>query len=248
MSTEVIEIDGVVVPQRPTWTPKTKLRMRKRPSAAERRASHLDGAPLLTEQAPCPPCGHCGKPMRLLVQLAAEDDPRAKAEALPEGTMLQAFWCADECYLQDGSGSSAPQACAARLITVGEHVAAGAQAADSSIRQKITGWKESSTTPHYLDDALPWIGDDDEQGEEWREAYLDFEGAADDETRRAGFPWLCGGSADVFARCGQCEHPMELVLQLQLEELDAAAIFGTAWILMCRDHREEVAMRWSVDG
>lgn len=204
MTDGAVEIDGVDVPVRSSWIPKTRMRLRKKPTGSERLSSHIDGAPLLTADAPCPCCGHCGEAMQLMLQLLAADDPRPAGQGLPTDTVLQAFWCASDCYLKDGLSAEHPRACVARLVEAGVPAETEAAGRDSGVCRDIEGWKQAEMTPHYFSDDLPEPADDDE-AEDWSEAYLDHAGMATDETRVAGFPWLCTGSADVEGTCAECD-------------------------------------------
>lgn len=242
------KIAGLEVPQRTTWIPKTEIRVRSTPSVAECSSSHINGAPLLTDAAPCPHCGHCGQPMQLMVQLFASDDPRSPEESLPDGSCLQAFWCPSDCFLEDGLGARNPFASAARLIVAGDHVSGGDAAKLPLAVSDIVGWEASLSAPHCMDDLLFGHEASADLPDEWIDEYSAHDRVADSRTRLSGFPWLCNGSWNVEASCEECGRPMDMVLQIALESTDAAGFGGNAWILMCAEHPWAPILRWGIDG
>lgn len=239
-----MDVDGVNVPVLTTWLP--IFRKGKLPKGAVHK-THVGGRPLLPPGDERPRCGHCDVPMPLLIQVHADDDPRPADLALPDNTVLQVFWCADDCYIKDYEGDDEFRACLAQIKTLDERTAKAVAPASGRSEPKriIEDWKAIDVLPHYLDDIIHTL----EADEEWLEAYIvRDEIVADNTTRLGGFPWICQYPAIVSAFCPKCENPMSLELQLQLKTFRTVGWFGNAWIMRCPDHPKCVAIDWGRDG
>ena len=215
----------------------------------ERGASKFSGQPWLAPGEAWPPCGNCGKPMQLFLQLRARDLPAAAGDVLEGGT-FQLFYCTgDEPHCEGDCEAFFPNAASTLLRIVhpdegedGEPLAGGGPE-DPFPPRRITGWTEAADYPdvqeieerEMLD---PPLGDE-ESGP------LYDSGFARQRDKLLGWPsWVQGIE---YPDCPECGRTMELLFQVDSED-HLPYMFGdvgTAHVTQCPAHRKRLAFGWA---
>lgn len=241
---------------RPAWQP----RVEDGPGAPA--GSRFGGLPWLPEGGAHPRCGHCGAPLRLLVQLDLGALPAEARGALGTG-LLQAFYCErDACEQACDGWAPFSQAHHVRVLVPGPGGLA-APAGHPFPARAIVGWERLLDLPapeEHRDEGLALDYDLEANTVRVRCAEVGLDvgpfalAALEDEEvlgRAAAGDKLLGWPAWVqgveYPACPRCARQMELVFQLDSEDHlphmwgDA----GVAHVTRCPDHPDVLTLAWA---
>jgi uncharacterized protein YwqG len=208
-------------------------------------ASKFAGGPVLAPNEQWPPCGNCGRPMQLFVQLNAADLPTTEAARLLGG-FLQLFYCTSEdpvCESECEAFFPHSRSTLVRLQSPGS-VRSDHQAMPLPGMfppRRIVGWTAVADVPggEELADLGSELSDEESEA-------LDLAGRVPHAGEKlGGWPWWVQGVE--YPNCRRCGATMELLFQIDSEH-NLPYMFGDAGvghITQCTTHRDEVAFGWA---
>ena len=207
-------------------------------------ASKFSGLPWLTASEDWPPCGNCGKPAQLFIQLNLDLLPEPLRNEFGRG-LLQMFYCtsADPACDVDCEGWSPFSRCVTARVVQPQgdpRVVEASSLVNAFPPKLITGWQE-------LDDYPTWAEGEglavELEDSEWKA--LNGQGFARDGDKLAGWPaWQQGVE---YPACPICSEEMRLVFQLDSED-NLPFMFGDVGcghITQCKTHKDQVAFGWA---
>lgn len=217
--------------------------------------SQFGGRPWLAEGERWPECGHCQKPMQLLLQLDLDALP-AGAPPQRSGGLLQLFYCtcAEPHCETEAEGWEPFAACHLQRIVfpadlgerAHEDLAALAAGEDACEPHTIVGWSQHDDLPTEADlAALPAI-----LGADLRDAYAS---AQPEELTRPGHKlggWPLWIQAPEYPACPECGEAMEYLFQI--DSLDTQCELpvefgdsGSGHVTRCRTHTRVIGFGWA---
>jgi uncharacterized protein YwqG len=243
--------------RRPAWKPEVEEGVG--PAAA----SKFGGAPWIGPGADRPECGHCRRPLALLLQLDLDDLPEGIGGRFGSG-LLQLFYCVrEDCH---GEGGWEPFSDIVSRVRVVQPDLGGAPPAAPSgppqlIEKAIVGWAaiEDLPTPAEHEECglkytydfgagtlrieCPEVGLD--QTQPMSECAAEALAIAEQGDKLAGWPaWVQGVE---YPECPSCGRRMELVFQVDSEDNVPFMLgdAGTGHVTQCPDHKDVVAFGWA---
>lgn len=207
--------------------------------------SKLAGRPWLLQGEPWPPCGRCGKPLQLLLQLDLATVPKGAPDY--GAGLLQLFYCTSrtpDCAKDCQAHLPYADSVVLRRVdaTLPGKTPPRDEASDALPPQAIVGWQAFDDIPDWqeIDDQSVELTDDEEM------ALEDAGLRATQTDKLAGWPtWT---QALDYPDCPQCGETMRLVFQL-CSGMSLPIAFGRGGfghLTQCPEHRGELAFDWCV--
>lgn len=202
------------------------------------------GAPWLHPDEPWPPCGNCGKPMQLFVQINLDDLPHDAHGRYGTG-LIQLFYCINEdpqCDMEtEANVPFAGSVVARRVQPTGPIQTRNVpQTASAFPPRLVTGWVAVDDYP------IPW---------ESRQLSRMLTDDEFDEIMGAGYPhegdklagWPYWVQNPEYPNCPLCETSMHYVFQIGSED-NLPIMFGDDGIghlTQCPEHHNVLAFAWA---
>jgi uncharacterized protein YwqG len=208
-------------------------------------ASKFSGVPWLADEEPWPPCGHCGKPMQLFLQLNLEDVPWLP-QGCPDEGLLQMFYCTNE-------ETSCEEMCEAWLpyaesvlIRLVEPEGPPGSPTTSPVKDPIepviiTAWEQIPELPGHQDqEALDCLLTNEEN-----DILDDHDLLADLGDKLSGWPHFLQDRE--VPNCRGCGREMIHFFQIDSDDhLDYVfGDMGVGHISICPDHPRILAFGWA---
>ena len=217
------------LPRRTAWLPKTE------DGEGPAGASRIGGRPFLMVGESWPTCGHCGKPLFLVLQLRSSELPPEVVKLTGEG-MIQSFYCLSECEVDAEGWAPWSKAHLNRRIPLG--AVGDVYPGGRTVRaRQIVTWQDVADLPH------------------WEDQEVELDDALDalyDAARRplAGdklMGWPCWVQGAERPRCTTCGGEMRVLFQVDSNDnLDFMwGDVGIAHLSICPKHRDVLAFGWA---
>lgn len=203
-------------------------------------SSKFSGAPNLAPGEEWPPCGNCGRPMQLFVQLAADEVPPPARDRIGAGRLLQLFYCTDhDC--EDMCEAYAPHAASTLVRIVPAHPGAPAPAVPEGMydARRIVGWREDDDYPDWEERRALGVDVGEIEPEELP--------GLDTRYGEKLLGWPLWVQAMEYPDCRICGRRMEMLFQMDSQQ-SLPWMFGdlgTGHVTQCPEHREELAFGWA---
>lgn len=219
---------------RTTWVPDTT------PGDGEPTASKFGGVAYITTDGQWPTCGHCERPMELLVQLNRDDVP-SDAAWDPGGQLIQLFYCTNydaECECEAEGYLPFSEVSCVRLLDVSGEPGVHSHPLDAPFEAKqITGWTKRTDYPN--NEELREIADVP------RECLRLNESEPAEGEKLLGWPYWVQGVE--YPNCPTCGRRMAFVFQIDSEK-NLPIMFGDTGVghlTQCPVHKDVLAFSWA---
>ena len=225
---------------RKAWRPRTEF------GRGQLCDSRYGGLPWLAPGENWPLCGHCRRPLQLLLQLNLAQLPE------PEGSgLVQLFYCTNrETGCEDLCEAHRPfsAACLARLVYPDDLAGKGVprqprEGCTPYSERSIVGWRELPAELPWFDEAWDLLEVKGTKVDEFWQEGLDEMPDPSQGDKLGGWPrWIL----DVdYPICPRCQGTMELFFQLAGDHLPLRfGDDGCGWLSRCPDHPDELAFAW----
>ncbi len=243
--------------RRTAWIPKVAE------TAGPPNGSRYGGQPWLSKGAEHPGCGHCRRPLRLLLQLDLGSLPEGARGALPSSGLFQAFYCEhQDCESEVGGSVPFSELHSVRVVEASAETQPAAPVEEPFPAKAIVGWEAKDDLPSAAEHEdlglsydydfkaktvkvrCPAVGLDSPPfplGE--LEAEQISQAVEGDKLR--GWPYWIQGPE--YPQCPRCASRMETIFQIESEK-NLPYMWGDAGIVQlsqCKQHPEVLALNWS---
>lgn len=205
-------------------------------------ASKFSGVPWLAPGEAWPPCGNCGRPMQLFVQLAVDDLPEPGRERIGAGNALQLFYCTHsdtECDVECNAWEPHSHSTLVRIVAMDGAAQDVEMPTEMFPPKTVVDWDRVEDFPNF--EEL------EERGVVLSDEEVDLVSAAYPTPGEKLLGWPLWVQGVEYPECRRCGARMALLFQMDSEHT-LPWIFGDVGIghvTQCPNHPQEVAFGWA---